>query len=140
ALSVPALKTHCRLDIELERLALGPFGGPHGQDLAHHVCEPHRYGQAIIVVAGIVVDLRQSHDVAQDRFERWHGALASECGDEEWVRSFRSDVRVKLGYIAVRPEISVLVVQQECRPPQHWIVTITEELRFPTRGSDADTN
>ena len=52
-----------QLDIELEGLLLLSLCRAHGEDIADHTGEPHSYGQAVIEVAGIVVDLGQSHDV-----------------------------------------------------------------------------
>jgi hypothetical protein len=100
-----------RLHIEFERLPLGTLRQAHRQDFTHHVGETNGDREAIIVVSGIIIDLGEAHDVVKDCFQRGHGELAAESGDKQGIGSLRPDVCVKLGDIAVGPEVGVLVVQ-----------------------------
>ena len=58
--------------IELERLPISVLGGPHRENVSNLASEAHRHRQAVAIVAGVLVDLRQSHDVSQDRADARH--------------------------------------------------------------------
>ena len=72
-------------DIELEWLPVGVLRRSHHKNIADLVGKPDRYGQPVAVVACIIVDLGQTHDVREYRFEFRHVAGTSLDADMQRV-------------------------------------------------------
>lgn len=53
-------------NIIFEWLTICPFGRAHRKHLTDHIGKTNRYRQPIVIIAGIIIDLRQPHYVAKN--------------------------------------------------------------------------
>lgn len=128
------------LDVEFEGLLFCTLSRPHCQDISDHLCEADGHGEPIVVVAGVIVDFRQAHDVGEDSLHLRHLSLAAQRADEKRVGRFGADVGVELRHITIGPKVGVPIVQHQRCPAKHGIITVTEELRFPVSRSNTHTD
>jgi hypothetical protein len=63
--------------VVLEWLPISALRRSHRQYLADHICKPNGHRQAIVKIAGVIIDLSEPHDVIQNCRHRRHSILAS---------------------------------------------------------------
>lgn len=118
------------LHIEFEGLFFGTPGASHRQNVADLVGKPDSYRKTVVEVAGIVVDLGEAHDVPKHIFQIRNLLAASQNRDKYRIGSLWPDICIELLHIARRPEIGILLVENDGGATQDRIIAISKQLGF----------